>query len=143
VETSRVVIEIPTEVNRDSRLLKHVISNYRSRGYRIAVNHTGASEDWVAELASLYPLYPDVVRLEAPLLLRRYGTGSLVDAVHHFGASVLVHEMTAATQMGADFLQGRALGMPVRAVDSVVPVVDGHIPSSGHSSVQSSVQAAG
>jgi EAL domain-containing protein (putative c-di-GMP-specific phosphodiesterase class I) len=72
-----------------------------------------------------------------------------VDAVHHFGASVLVHEidttqqMTAATQVGADFLQGRALGMPVRAVDSVVPVVDGHIPSSGHSSVQSSVQAAG
>jgi len=149
VETSRVVIEIPTEVNRDSRLLKHVISNYRSRGYRIAVNHSGASEDWMAELASLYPLYPDIVRLEASILLRRYGTGSLVDAVHHFGASVLVHEiettqqMTAATQMGADFLQGRALGMPVRAVDSVVPVVDGHIPSSGHSSVQSSVQAAG
>ncbi|MDE2366398.1 MAG: EAL domain-containing protein, partial [Betaproteobacteria bacterium] len=42
VETSRVVIEIPTEVNRDSRLLKHVISNYRSRGYQIAVNHSGA-----------------------------------------------------------------------------------------------------
>src|SRR5690242_4446334 len=51
VETSRVVIEIPIEVNRDSRLLKHVISNYRSRGYRIAVNHSGASEDWIAELA--------------------------------------------------------------------------------------------
>ncbi|SEL18821.1 EAL domain-containing protein [Nitrosovibrio tenuis] len=129
-ETSRVVIEIPTEVNRDSRLLKHVISNYRSRGYRIAVNHSGASEDWMAELASLYPLYPDIVRLEASILLRRYGTGSLVDAVHHFGASVLVHEiettqqMTAAIQARANFLQGRALGMPVRAIESVVPVVD-------------------
>ncbi len=129
VETSRVVIEIPTEVNRDSRLLKHVISNYRSRGYRIAVNHSGSIEDWMAELASLYPLYPDIVRLEAPLLLRHYGAGSLVDAVHHFGASVLVHEiettqqMTAAIQAGADFMQGRILGMPVRAVEWVVPVV--------------------
>lgn len=148
VETSRIVIEIPTEVNRDSRLLKHVISNYRSRGYRIAVNHSGTNEDWIAELASLYPLYPDIVRLEASVLLRRYGTGSLVDAVHHFGASVLVHEIetiqqrAVANEAGADFLQGRALGMPVRAVDSVVPVVDGvHIPSWGHSFAQSSVQA--
>jgi EAL domain-containing protein (putative c-di-GMP-specific phosphodiesterase class I) len=150
VETSRVVIEIPTEVNRDSRLLKHVISNYRSRGYQIAVNHSGGSENWMAELASLYPLYPDFVRLEASVLLRRHGTGSLVDAVHHFGASVLVHEiettqqMTAATQAGADFLQGRALGMPVRAVESVAPVIDGRsTQSSVQSSVQSSAQAAG
>lgn len=83
----------------------------------------------MAELASLYPLYPDIVRLEAPLLLRHYGAGSLVDAVHHFGASVLVHEiettqqMTAAIQAGADFTQGRILGMPVRAVEWVVPVI--------------------
>lgn len=68
IETSRVVIEIPIEVNRDSRLLKHVISNYRSRGYQIAVNHSSTNEDWLAELASLYPLYPDIVRLEASVL---------------------------------------------------------------------------
>jgi EAL domain-containing protein (putative c-di-GMP-specific phosphodiesterase class I) len=131
VETSRVVIEIPIEVNRDSRLLKHVISNYRSRGYQIAVNHSGANEDWLAELASLYPLYPDIVRLEASVLLRHSGTGSLIDTIHHFGALVLVHEietaqlMRVAAEAGADFLQGRALGMPARAIESVVPIIEG------------------
>ncbi|MDE2366379.1 MAG: EAL domain-containing protein, partial [Betaproteobacteria bacterium] len=112
-------------------------------------------EDWMAELASLYPLYPDIVRLEASILLRPSGTGtgSLVDAVHHFGASVLVHEiettqqMTAATRAGADFLQGHALGIPVRAiepaVESVAPVIDRRSTrSSAQSSEQPSVQAA-
>lgn len=146
VETSRVVIEIPTEVNRDSRLLKHVISNYRSRGYRIAVSHSGSTEDWMAELASLYPLYPDIVRLEAPVLLRHYGAGSLVDAVHHFGASILIYEietaqqMTAAIQVGADFMQGRVLGMPVRAVESIVPVIAGStVPGAGWRSSESRI----
>jgi EAL domain-containing protein (putative c-di-GMP-specific phosphodiesterase class I) len=129
VPTSRVVIEIPTEVNRDSKLLRHVISNYRSRGYRIAVNHSVTTEDWMAELASLYPLYPHIVRLEASALQRRYLTDSLVDAVHHFGASVLVHDIetaqqkNAAIEAGADLLQGRALGAPGRAIETAVPAV--------------------
>ncbi|MDQ2655804.1 MAG: EAL domain-containing protein [Bacteroidota bacterium] len=129
VETSRVVIEIPIEVNRDSKLLRHVISNYRSHGYRIAVNHSITTEDWIAELASLYPLFPHTVRLEASALQRRYGTDSLVEAVHHFGASVLVHDIetpqqkAAAIQAGADLLQGRALGAPGRAIETAVPAV--------------------
>ena len=41
VETSRVVIEIPPEVNQDRRLLKHVIVNYRSRGYRMFQSRRG------------------------------------------------------------------------------------------------------
>jgi len=123
------VIEIPTEVNRDSRLLKHVISNYRSRGYRIAINHSVTTEDWIAELASLYPLFPHIVRLEASALERRYGTESLVDAVHHFGALVLVHDIETAQQKrvavesGADLLQGRALGLPLRAIETAVPAM--------------------
>lgn len=45
VKTSRVIIEIPIEVNRDWRLLKNVISNYRHHGYQVAVNHGGANDD--------------------------------------------------------------------------------------------------
>ena len=78
VETSRVVIEIPAEVNQDWRLLKHVIVNYRSRGYRIALNHVGDNEGWMADLGSLYP---DYVRLEAGELKKRSGLGALVDAI--------------------------------------------------------------
>ncbi|SOD40705.1 EAL domain-containing protein [Nitrosovibrio sp. Nv4] len=124
VKTSQVTIEIPIEVNRNWKLLKHVISNYRSHGYRIVINHSGMSENWLAELASLYPLYPDLVRLEASNLLRHSGTESLVDTIHHFGAEVLVHEietrqqLTAALHTGADFLQGRLFGMPARAIEA-------------------------
>jgi EAL domain-containing protein (putative c-di-GMP-specific phosphodiesterase class I) len=126
VKTSRVIIEIPIEVNRDWKLLRHVIGNYRSRGYQIAVNHSGATEDWMAELASLYPLSPNIIRLEAPFLLR-HEAGSLADAIHHFGATLQVREIETAQQMaaairaGADFLQGRFLGEPARAIESAGP----------------------
>ncbi len=122
VETSRVVIEIPLEVNQDWRLLKHVIVNYRSRGYRIALNHGGENEGWMAELGSLYP---DFVRLEAGQLKKRSGMTALVDAIHRFGATLLVRdveteqEMVAAVRVGADLLQGRFLGEPTRAIESI------------------------
>ncbi|HEX7811937.1 MAG TPA: EAL domain-containing protein [Burkholderiales bacterium] len=121
VETSRVVIEIPLEVNQDRRLLKHVIVNYRSRGYRIACNHSGATEEWMAELGSLYP---DVVRLELKAL-KRSGSKSLIEAIHRFGASLLVkgvetsEDVSAAVRAGADLLQGRYLGEPTRSIESV------------------------
>lgn len=129
VETSRVVIEIPAEVNRNWKLLKHVISNYRSHGYRIAINHNDAGDDWVAELASLYPLYPDVVRLEASVLQRLGDARPLVDAIHRFGAQVLFREietarqLTGAVRAGADLLQGRFLGIPEQAIgfDLLIP----------------------
>ena len=43
-ETSRVVIEIPAEVNRNWKLLKHVISNYRSHGQRQAQSRLSVPE---------------------------------------------------------------------------------------------------
>jgi EAL domain-containing protein (putative c-di-GMP-specific phosphodiesterase class I) len=122
VATSRIVIEIPIEVNRDWGLLKHVVGNYRSRGYQVAVNHSGTKENWMAGLAGMQPLIPDFVRLEASALLQHNGVGSVVDAVHHFGAAILVHEietpqqLAAALDAGADLLQGRLLGAPARTI---------------------------
>jgi EAL domain-containing protein (putative c-di-GMP-specific phosphodiesterase class I) len=98
-----------------------VIVNYRSRGYRIACNHSGATEEWMAELGSLYP---DLVRLDVKAL-KRSGSKSLVEAIHRFGASLLVKEVesaedvAAAVRAGADLLQGRYLGEPVRSIESV------------------------
>ena len=122
VETSRVVIEIPTEVNEDWRLLKHVIVNYRSRGYRIAVNHVGDDKGWMAELGNLFP---DFVRLEAGQLKNRSGVNALVDAIHRSGASLLVRgveteqDMAAAVQAGADLLLGRYLAEPALAIGTL------------------------
>lgn len=121
VATSRVVIEIPAEVNRDWRLLKHVIGNYRSHGYRIAANHSGASDNWMAELGSLYP---DIVRQDASALLQHNGSDSLLDTVHRFGAALLVRDIETSQQMatairaGTDFLQGRFLGAPARMIEA-------------------------
>jgi EAL domain-containing protein (putative c-di-GMP-specific phosphodiesterase class I) len=122
VETSCVVIEIPTEVNLDWRLLKHVIVNYRSRGYRIALHHSRENEGGMAELGSLYP---DFVRLEAGQLKKRTGMTALVDAIHRFGAMLLIRdveteqEMSAAVRAGADLFQGRFLGESTRAIESL------------------------
>jgi EAL domain-containing protein (putative c-di-GMP-specific phosphodiesterase class I) len=122
VETSRVVIEIPVEVNADQRLLKHVIINYRSRGYRIALNHGAETEGWMADLGSLFP---DFVRLEAVHLNKRAGSMALADAIHRFGATLLVRgveteqAMTAAIRAGADLLQGPFLGDATQAIGSI------------------------
>ncbi|WP_084226676.1 EAL domain-containing protein [Nitrosospira sp. NpAV] len=121
VAASRVVIEIPAEVNRDWRLLRHVIGNYRSRGYRIAANHSGVGNNWMAELGSLYP---DIVRQDASTLLQHNGPDSLLDTVHRFGAALLVRDietsqqLAAAIRAGADFLQGRFLGEPARTIEA-------------------------
>jgi len=122
VETSRVVIEIPVEVNADQRLLKHVIVNYRSRGYRIALNHGAETEGWMAELGSLFP---DFVRLDAVHLDKRSGSMALADAIHRFGSTLLVRgveteqAMTAAIRAGADLLQGSFLGEATQAIGSI------------------------
>lgn len=133
IATSRVVIEIPAEVNRNWKLLGHVIGNYRSRGYRIAANYSGTGENWMAELGSLYP---DIVRLEASALMGRFNSRTLVDSIHQYGASVLVYEIetsqhkAAAVQEGADLLQGGALCVPAHAIEPSVPVPTGsHYPA--------------
>ena len=122
VETSRVVIEIPVEVNHNWQLLKHVVVNYRSKGYRIALNHGGENEGWTANPGSLPP---EFVRLQAGQLQTSPEMTALVDTIHRFGAKLLVgdveteQEMVAAVRAGADLLQGSFLGGPVPAIESI------------------------
>lgn len=122
VRTSRVVIEIPATVNRNWKLLQHVITNYRSRGYQIAANYSGTRSDWMTELSSLYP---DIVRIAASDLIRHEAITSLVDTIHSFGASLLVRDietsgqLAAAIRTDADYLQGNLLGEPVCAIETI------------------------
>ncbi|MEO7558920.1 MAG: EAL domain-containing protein, partial [Nitrosospira sp.] len=98
--------------------------NYRSRGYRIAANHSGASDNWMAELGSLYP---DIVRQEASALLQHTGSDPLLETVHRFGAALLVRDietsqqMAAAIRAGTNLLQGRFLGEPARMIEASRP----------------------
>ncbi|MEK6736273.1 MAG: EAL domain-containing protein [Pseudomonadota bacterium] len=122
VRTSRVVIEIPTIVNRNWKLLKQVIINYRSRGYQIAANYSGTGSDWMAALGSLYP---DIVRIEAGDLMRHEAKEVLVDTIHSHKASLLVRDidtseqLVAARQANADYLQGNLLGEPIHAIENI------------------------
>jgi len=125
VRTSRVVIEIPAIVNRNWKLLKHVIINYRSHGYQIAANYSGTSSDWMTELGSLYP---DIVRIEAcDDLMRHEAIAPLADTIHSFGASLLVRDietseqLAAARQANADYLQGNLLAEPAHAIGIIAP----------------------
>ncbi|MBA3755389.1 MAG: EAL domain-containing protein [Nitrosomonas sp.] len=122
VKTSRVVIEIPAIVNRNWKLLQHVITNYRSRGYQIAADYSGTRSDWMVELGSLYP---NIVRIEAGDLIRHEAITPLVDTIHSFGASLLVRDietsgqLAAAIRAGADYLQGNLLGEPAHAISMI------------------------
>lgn len=122
IKTSRVVIEIPAIVNRNWKLLQHVITNYRSRGYQIAANYSGTRSDWMTELGSLYP---DIVRIEAGDLVRHEAIIPLVDTVHSFGASLLVRDIETSAQLAAairadaDYLQGNLLSEPAHAIKMI------------------------
>lgn len=122
VKTSRVVIEIPAIVNRNWKLLQHVITNYRSRGYQIAADYSGTRSDWMVELGSLYP---NIVRIEAGDLIRHEAITPLVETIHSFGAKLLARDietpmqLAAAVQTGADYLQGNLLGEPVHAIEVI------------------------
>lgn len=119
MKTSRVVIEIPGIVNRNWKLLQHVITNYRSRGYQIAADYNGTRRDWMVELGSLYP---DIVRIAADELIRHEAIAPLMDTIHSFGASLLVKDietsgqLAAAIRAGANYLQGNLLSEPVHTV---------------------------
>lgn len=129
VRTSQVVIEIPAIVNRNWKLLQHVITNYRSRGYRIAANYTGNRIDWMTELGSLYP---DFVRIEAGDLQRHEAVAALINTIHSYGGSLLVRDvetpahLSAAIRAKADYLQGNFIGKPQNLIKEaeLLPISD-------------------
>jgi EAL domain-containing protein (putative c-di-GMP-specific phosphodiesterase class I) len=124
VSPSRAVIEIPSVVNRNWKLLRQVIFNYRARGYQVMVNYSNSSSDWMAELGNLYP---DIVNIHAYELIRHKSVDLLKDSIHRFGSTLLVRNiktsehLAAALHAGADYLQGNYLGKVERAINTTMP----------------------
>lgn len=131
IRTSRIVIEIPVEANRDWRLLKRVIMNYRAHGYLISVNYSGTNNDRISELGKLYP---NVIRIDARDLLRRSVLDPLIVTAHDQGADVLVgnietsYQLTDAIHAGADLLQGNFLARYSRKADNILTPFSWRIP---------------
>ncbi len=131
IRTSRIIIGIPIEANRDWRLLKRVIMNYRAHGYLTAVNYSGIHSDRISELGKLYP---NVIRVSARDLLRHNILEPLIATAHDQGTDVLVanietsDQLTDAIHAGADLLQGNFLANPSRKADSMLTLLSWQIP---------------
>lgn len=132
IRTSRIVIEIPVEANRDWRLLKRIIMNYRAHGYLTMINYSGTHNDQISELGKLYPNF---IRVNARDLLRRNILEPLIATAHDQGTDVLVasietsYQLTDAIHAGADLLQGNFLSNPSYKTDSMPASFSRQIPN--------------
>jgi EAL domain-containing protein (putative c-di-GMP-specific phosphodiesterase class I) len=122
VPTSRVVIEIKETADHDNAVLADAVSNYRSLGYRIAVDNFGGSH---SSLERVLELQPDIVKLDRALIRSTEHSRSastsfnqLVDRFRRIGIQVVVEGIDTARQLsiarlsGADLLQGYYLEHP-------------------------------
>jgi EAL domain-containing protein (putative c-di-GMP-specific phosphodiesterase class I) len=122
VPTAHVVIEIKETANVDEAVLADAVSNYRSLGYRIAVDDFGAAH---SSLERVLKLQPDIVKLDGTLIQATEHSRSaatsfnqLVARFHSAGIQVAVEGIETAAQLqvarksGADLLQGYHLASP-------------------------------
>jgi EAL domain-containing protein (putative c-di-GMP-specific phosphodiesterase class I) len=102
--------------------LADAVRNYRSLGYRIAVDDFGTAH---SSLESVFNLQPDIVKLDSVLVQTAAHSHSvvksferLVDRFHSAGIQVAVEGIETAQQLalarkaGADLLQGYYLAKP-------------------------------
>jgi EAL domain-containing protein (putative c-di-GMP-specific phosphodiesterase class I) len=128
IPTSHVVIEIKESAVKDAARLEEAVSNYRSLGYKIAVDNFGTAH---SSLERMLKLQPDIVKLDGTLIRATEYTPSLtgvisglVDKFHRGGAQVAItgiesaKQLEIARQFGADLLQGHYLGRPEFAADT-------------------------
>lgn len=125
VPTSRVVIEIKESAVGDGVRLAEAVKNYRSLGYRIAVDDFGATQSSIerllnpqrrydilvsnnayTELDRVLALQPDIVKLDGAVIRaaeRNSGAGSviygLVNIFHGVGAQVVIEGIETAKQL--------------------------------------------
>jgi EAL domain-containing protein (putative c-di-GMP-specific phosphodiesterase class I) len=125
VPTSRVVIEIKESAVEDEARLLDAVNNYRSLGYKIAVDDFGATHSSIdrvlnlqrryenlvsnkgyAELDRVLALQPDIVKLDGAVIRaaeRNPGANSviygLVNIFHGIGAQVVIEGIETAKQL--------------------------------------------
>lgn len=122
VPTSRVVIEIRESEVEDEARLAEAIGNYRSLGYRIAVDDFGAAH---SNPERVLRLQPDIVKLDGVLIAAAEQASEAADSFAQLvagfrdaGIQVAVEGIENAGQLeiarksGADLLQGFQLAHP-------------------------------
>ena len=128
VPTSRVVIEIKEPVNEDDANLADAVSNYRSLGYKIAVDDFGGAH---SSLERVLKLQPHIVKLDSALIQTVKNSSSaissfkkLVNRFHSAGIQVAIkgietdRQLEIARLSRADLFQGYHLGRPEFSADT-------------------------
>jgi len=125
VPTHKVVIEILEGAIDTDKQLTEAISNYRDRGYHIAVDDFGSRH---SNLDRLWKLAPDYVKLDLGIIheaernpkVRRM-LPKLIEIIQELGARPVVEgienevQHKIALDSGGTFLQGYFLGRPAAA----------------------------
>ncbi len=122
VPPERVVIEIAENAVADKQRLHEAVSNFRSVGYKVAIDDFLPGR---ANLERVLKLEPDIVKLEGSLIRdAEHAVGGkgvvygLVNIFHNNGARVVVQgietlgQADIALRSGADGLQGYHIGQP-------------------------------
>jgi EAL domain-containing protein (putative c-di-GMP-specific phosphodiesterase class I) len=122
VPTSHVVIELRETADADDAVLANAAVNYRSLGYRIAVDDFGTAH---SSLERVFKLQPDIVKLDGELIHAAERSRSAADSLirlvgrfHKAGIQVAVkgieteRQLEVARNSGADLLQGYHLSHP-------------------------------
>lgn len=114
VPTSQVAIEI-REAGADDAHLARAAENYRSLGYRIALDGLAATPESIVRALDLCPNF---VKLDAVVLDRVDEPDRLVARFRERGIQVVIQRIETAEQLqaarcaGADLLQGHQLARP-------------------------------
>ena len=127
VETTRIILEI-TEAQFDDRdKLSGIVSAFKERGYRVAIDDFGARH---SNFDRLWALTPDIVKIDRELLLQadsnprvRRVLPKVVEIIHDLDATVVCegietlaqHEL--AMRSGVDLVQGFLFAQPDRMLN--------------------------
>jgi len=125
VPTQQVVIEVLENAVEIDKQLVEAITNYRDRGYLIAIDNFGSKH---SNLDRLWHVAPDFIKLDISIIREaetnpkvRRVLPKLVEIAHELGAQAIVEGIENETQhqialdAGAPLLQGYQLGRPAYA----------------------------
>jgi EAL domain-containing protein (putative c-di-GMP-specific phosphodiesterase class I) len=131
VPTSGVVIEIKESAVNEGPLLAAAISNYRERGYKIAIDNFGKDH---SNLERLWTLSPEYVKLDGSLIHQASTNPrlqlilpKLVEIIRDLGAEVIIEgveteeQSDLARHAGVNLIQGYLPGRPAGAENWVLP----------------------
>jgi EAL domain-containing protein (putative c-di-GMP-specific phosphodiesterase class I) len=132
VPTHDVVIEINESAVIDEKLLAAAITNYRERGYQIAIDDFGKEH---SNLERLWTLVPEYVKLDGSIIeqavvnerLQRI-LPRLVDIIRDLGSEVIIEGVETQAQFdlarhaGVNLIQGYLLGRPAAAENWALPL---------------------